>query len=47
MNILDSNSDSHAVTANADRGAILEAGDTVIISGNLNLADGSEVTLKQ
>ncbi|MCI5719129.1 MAG: efflux RND transporter periplasmic adaptor subunit [Bacteroidales bacterium] len=47
VNILDSNSDSHAVTANADRGAILEAGDTVIISGNLNLADGSEVTLKQ
>lgn len=47
VNILDSNSDSHAVTANTDREAELEAGDTVIISGNLNLAEGSEVTLKR
>lgn len=47
VNILDSNSDSHAVSANVDRGATLEAGDTVIVSGNLNLAEGSEVILKK
>jgi membrane fusion protein (multidrug efflux system) len=47
VNILDSNSDSHAVTADKGRRAVLEPGDTVIISGNLNLADGSEVSLKQ
>ena len=41
-----SNGDSHAVTANTDRDADLSAGDTVIVSGNLNLADGSEVVLR-
>lgn len=43
VKILHSNSDSHAVTANTDRGAELKAGDKVIVSGNLNLADGSLV----
>ena len=41
------NSDSYAVTANTDRGATLSEGDEVIVSGNLNLADGSRVVVKQ
>ena len=40
-----SNSTSHAVHANIDRGAELNQGDVVIVSGNLNLADGSEVEI--
>lgn len=46
VNILHSNSNSYAVEANSDRGAELREGDTVIVSGNLNLADGSYVKLK-
>ena len=30
---------------NTERGADLSPGDIVIVSGNLNLADGSEVTI--
>ena len=41
------NSEAYAVTANTDRGATLSEGDQVIVSGNLNLADGSRVVLKQ
>jgi RND family efflux transporter MFP subunit len=40
-----SNSQTHAVKANTDRGAELNEGDIVIVSGNLNLADGSEVEI--
>lgn len=47
VNILNSNSDSFAVEANKDRGAVLGEGDSIIVSGNLNLADGSAVVLKQ
>ena len=47
VNILDSNSESYSIEANADRGATLSEGDIVIVSGNLNLADGSAVRLKQ
>lgn len=47
VKILHSNSDSHAVIANQDRGAELKAGDKVIISGNLNLADGSSVEISK
>lgn len=47
VKILASNGDSHVVTANTDRGAVLNEGDRVIISGNLNLAEGSDVTLRQ
>lgn len=47
VNIVTSNGDSHVVTANTDRGAVLNEGDRVIISGNLNLADGSDVTLRK
>lgn len=43
VNILMSNSESHAITANDERGSEIHEGDTVIISGNLNLADGSQV----
>lgn len=47
VKILQSNGDSHVVMANEDRGAVLKEGDKVIISGNLNLADGSSVQLKE
>lgn len=47
VNILATNGDSCSIIANADRGSVLSEGDSIIISGNLNLADGSEVTLKQ
>ena len=45
VNVLMSNSSECAVEANQDRGAELSAGDTVIVSGNLNLADGSQVSI--
>ncbi len=41
-----SNSSSHVVTANMEKNAELNAGDIVITSGNLNLADGSKVEVK-
>lgn len=47
VHTLSANSDSYAVTANTDRGATLSEGDRVIVSGNLNLADGSQVVLKK
>ena len=47
VNTLRSNSESFAIQANADRGAELHEGDLIIVSGNLNLADGSKVVLKQ
>jgi len=37
------NSNSYTVKANADIGAEINVGDTIIISGNLNLAHESEV----
>jgi RND family efflux transporter MFP subunit len=40
------NTTSYAVIANSNKGAILAAGDTIIISGNLNLAHESKVELK-
>lgn len=39
------NSREYVVEANTNRGAELNPGDLVIVTGNLNLADGSEVTL--
>lgn len=45
VDVLMSNSTEHAVAANRERGAELSEGDSVIVSGNLNLADGSEVEL--
>ncbi len=47
INILYGNSTSYAVEANLDRTAQLASGDIVIVKGNLNLADGSEVELSQ
>lgn len=47
VNVLMTNSNSCVVVANEDRGAELKEGDAVIISGNLNLADGSNVEIKQ
>ena len=47
VNILAANSDSYAIEANAARGAELSVGEQIIVSGNLNLADGSIVSLKQ
>lgn len=41
------NSESYAVVANEDRGASLNEGDQIICSGNLNLADGSQVKIKE
>lgn len=39
------NSDSYSVMAHPDKGATLEPGDTVIVSGNLNLAHESGVEI--
>lgn len=39
------NDSEYAVSANRERGAELEAGDVVIVSGNLNLAEDSEVVV--
>lgn len=40
------NSSSYSVQANSEKGGILQAGDTIIISGNLNLAHESKVEVK-
>lgn len=47
VKIVASNSDSYVVTANSDRESKLLEGDKVIISGNLNLADKSEVVIRK
>ncbi|MBN2755847.1 MAG: efflux RND transporter periplasmic adaptor subunit [Bacteroidales bacterium] len=39
------NSNSYTINANIDRGAEINVGDTIIISGNLNLAHDSEVEI--
>lgn len=46
VNILHSNGDSYAIEADSDRNSTLEEGENVIISGNLNLADGSRVRME-
>ncbi|MBS7289264.1 MAG: efflux RND transporter periplasmic adaptor subunit [Bacteroidales bacterium] len=46
VSLLGANSDSYALVANESRAAVLNEGDMVIVSGNLNLADGSSVQLK-
>lgn len=43
--VMDKNSESAIVKANSERGSVLNEGDEIIISGNLNLADGSKVTI--
>ena len=47
VEVLMSNSSEYAVRANDSRGADLSVGDSVIITGNLNLADGSDITVKE
>lgn len=42
-----SNSNSYVVTANTSRGADLAVGDTIIVTGNLNLAHGSKVEIEE
>jgi len=44
---LNENSSAYAVIAHPDKGATLQPGDTVIISGNLNLAHESEIEVKE
>ncbi|MBQ3812047.1 MAG: efflux RND transporter periplasmic adaptor subunit [Bacteroidales bacterium] len=46
VHTLSANSKSYSIEANLERGAHLEEGDLIIISGNLNLANGSRVVLK-
>lgn len=45
VNTLKANSENYAVVANKDRASKLDEGDLVIVTGNLNLADGSKVSL--
>lgn len=47
VNTVMANSDSYVVKANVDRGADLSVGDTIIISGNMNLADGSYIEIRK
>ncbi len=46
VNTVMSNSETYCIEPNSDRGASLSEGDLVIVSGNLNIADNSEVVLK-
>ncbi len=46
VHTLNANSESFTVRANTDRAAELHEGDLIIVSGNLNLAEGSKVTIK-
>ena len=46
VEVLMTNTDSHAVVANKEKNAQMDVGDIIIISGNLNLADGSNVVIK-
>lgn len=41
------NSSEYVVTANTERGADLQAGDIIIVSGNMNLANETEVVVKE
>lgn len=47
VNVAFSNSDSHVVAANPEKNAELNVNDVIITSGNLNLADGSNVEIKK
>lgn len=47
VTVLYSNGESFVVEANRDRNARLDAGDQVIVTGNLNLADNSDVLVKR
>lgn len=47
VKVLMSNSEFSAIVPNTERNANFSEGDSVIVSGHLNLADGSEVSLKK
>lgn len=47
VTVLYSNGESFVVEANKDRNAELKEGDLVIVTGNLNLADNSDVLVKR
>lgn len=46
VNVLMTNTEFHSVIANKEKNATLNEGDIVIVAGNLNLADGSNVEIK-
>lgn len=46
VDILESNSGSHVVRGNEQKNAVLEPGTIVIVEGNLNLAEGSKVEIR-
>lgn len=46
VNTLKANSDSYVIEANSERSAEIHEGDQIIVKGNLNLADGSKVQLR-
>jgi membrane fusion protein, multidrug efflux system len=46
VKILHQNSTHYSVIANPDRVASLQPGDTIIVSGNMNLAHGSLVKIE-
>lgn len=47
VNVLMSNTTEHVVEANTERGADLNPGDLIIVSGNLNLGDDTAVELAE
>ena len=47
VTILMSNTEYHVVEANAEKNADLNEGDIIIVAGNLNLADNSNVEIKK
>lgn len=47
VEVLMTNTGYHSVIANKEKNAKLDEGDVVIVSGNLNLADGSNVEVKK
>lgn len=47
INVVMANSDSYVVTGHKEKNTTIKEGDNIIISGNLNLADGSEVEVSK
>ena len=47
VNVLMSNTTEHVVEANKDRGAELNVGDLIIVTGNLNLGDDAPVVIEE
>lgn len=46
VNVVMTNTEYHSVVANKEKNATLNEGDIIIVAGNLNLADGSNVEIK-